>query len=145
MPVLPDASPFEARFEEVLRTSELPWITTLHQDIEMEILSPERPIFLRFPVFIENPVAGGIKLLKLRHVTEEMVAAQTNDIILTFDTAVAHGILDRNLCIVLHDEPTELKGKHLDRLRGIASLMPVFSEQTPRLLAKAFGGVSRSV
>jgi hypothetical protein len=138
VPALEEPSLLMARLEEVLNLSELPWSTTLHREIELEIQAPERPVFLRLPVFVEKPVAGGIKLFKIRQVTEEMVAAQVNDILLTFEAAVSHGIFNKEHCIVLFDEPTVRKAKYLSRLENVATLMPLFSDRTPQRLLELF-------
>lgn len=134
VPTLPTPSKFDTDFANVINSSEIEFTTTLHRDVELEILSSDRPAFVRLPIFIETPVPVGIKLLRFEGTTDAMVSSQSRDIIFSFDALTSHRILDRKHCIVLHDRPTGRRHRHLERIAAHVHLLKLDDPDTPRVL-----------
>lgn len=142
VPRLPTPSNFAERFDHVLSVSELKFRSNVHQDVELEILASPQPLRIRFQAFFEGATSGGIKALRFRGAADANVAAQVNDILLTFGACIDHGILDKAQCVVVHDRASKLRTKYLERLQAVAILIPIFSEDAPSRLAAIFGDQS---
>jgi hypothetical protein len=134
VPRLPEFSPIERDFDEVLRVSELAYLPTFHRDVEVELGNGKDNAFVNFDAVLEEPEPLGIKVIQFQRVRENTLISQTNDALYSFGTSLSQGFLVPERCIVLHDKPPASRARHLDRLAGHARLLPLWEKQTPREL-----------
>lgn len=136
VPKIPKRSTFQHDVDDTFRRSELEFVSTFHRDVELEIEVPGQPQFVRLAAFVEAPVPLGIKLLRFNGRTAAEVADQANDVLYGFAALTAHGILGRDRCIVLHDEPKARLAHLLQRIAGAAMLLPLNDPETPHALRR---------
>ena len=136
VPRLPKRSTFQRDVDAAISRSEIEAVSTCHRDVELEIEVPGQRQFVRLAVFVEAPVPLGIKLLRFDGRTAADVADQANDVLYGFAALTAHGILERDRCIVLHDEPKARLAHLLQRMEGAAKLLPLNDPETPRALRR---------
>jgi hypothetical protein len=136
VPRLPNPSPFERDFNYVLQVSELMYHPTFHRDVEVEIGEGSGAAFVHFDAILEEPEPFGIKVIQFQRVQERTLIGQINDSLYSFNTSVNQGFLSPERCVVLHDQPTSSRSKHLDRLARHAKLLPLWDTKTPRELQR---------
>jgi hypothetical protein len=136
VPRLPEPSPIERNFDEVLRVSELAYLPTFHRDVEVELGEGEDTTFVHFDAVLEEPKPLGIKVIQFQRVRENTLISQINDALYSFGTSLSQGFLVPERCIILHDTPPHERLKHLNRLAKQAKLLLISDKTTPATLKK---------
>lgn len=134
VPRLPEPSPIERDFDNVLQVSELMFHSTFYRDVEVELGEGAGTAIVHFDALLEKPEPLGIKVVQLQRVRELTMIGQINDALYSFGTSLSQGFLPPDRCIVLHDRPPSSRARHLDRLARHARLLPLWDEKTPREL-----------
>jgi hypothetical protein len=139
VPKISPALAFEDRLEAVLNQSEIAYAGNFWgEPVEVEMVSEgeQEIVTLEFSHLMAGDRPIGFNTLVLQGATQKSISRQVERIATTFRNAVRTGYLQPDRCVILCGRVEEKHREIFVQFSGIATVLDVFDESTPRKIRK---------
>ena len=138
-PKISPALAFEDRLEDLLNQTEIVYAGNFWSEpVEVEMVSEgeQEIVTLEFSLLMAGDMPIGFNTMVLQGATQKSIARQVERITTTFRNAIRTGYLQPDRCILLCGRVEEKHREIIAQFSGIARVMDVFNDSTPKEVRK---------